>query len=237
MKIKKCNKCGIEKLITEFYFRKENGKYRDQCKECIIKQRKKYRDENYDEVKEQNRKSHHKHISERKEIMRDNYQRNKEKRKLQAKEYRENNKDHYREYFRNYNKTDERKNYINNWRKREYHNNSAFKLNDNMAGYINRSLKGNKNGRSWEKLVGYTCQDLMQHLEAQFKDGMTWENHGQWHIDHIVPKSLFNIISAEDKGFKKCWALENLRPLWAKDNIRKQDAILCLCSMTYEIKQ
>jgi len=90
-----------------------------------------------------------------------------------------------------------------------------------MSTAIRLSLKGKKNGRSWEKLVGYTRVDLKEHLEKLFTDGMSWDNIEDWHIDHIVPKILFNYTRSEDKEFQKCWALENLQPLWAVDNMRK----------------
>jgi 5-methylcytosine-specific restriction endonuclease McrA len=57
---------------------------------------------------------------------------------------------------------------------------------------------------------------------------MTWDNHGKyekgkkkWQIDHIKPKSLFNFETPEDPEFKECWALENLQPLEAMENIKK----------------
>ena len=48
---------------------------------------------------------------------------------------------------------------------------------------------------------------------------------GDIHIDHVIPKSHFNIISAECEDFKKCWALSNLQPLLAKDNLRKNNKL------------
>jgi hypothetical protein len=57
-------------------------------------------------------------------------------------------------------------------------------------------------------------------LENQFNDKMNWENYGNyWHIDHIVPHSIFQYTSMEDESFMKCWALSNLRPLEAKQNM------------------
>ena len=47
----------------------------------------------------------------------------------------------------------------------------------------------------------------MKHLEKQFTKGMTWENHGKWHIDHVIPDSHFKYINVEDKEFQECWAL------------------------------
>lgn len=74
-----------------------------------------------------------------------------------------------------------------------------------------------------EKLVGYTLDDLMIHLEKKFLPGMTWENYGRggWNIDHIIPKSVFNYESTGDVDFKHCWSLKNLQPLWESDNMSK----------------
>jgi hypothetical protein len=95
------------------------------------------------------------------------------------------------------------------------------RLKCNISTAIGVSLHGNKAGRHWEMLVGYTVNDLKQHLEKQFLPGMTWDNYGKWHIDHRIPISAFNFETAEDIDFRQCWALRNLRPLWAADNIRK----------------
>lgn len=83
------------------------------------------------------------------------------------------------------------------------------------------SLRGKKNGAHWQFIVGYTVQDLKDHLGSLFQNGMSWGNYGQWHIDHIRPVSLFSFKSYKDKQFKQCWALSNLQPLWAEDNLRK----------------
>jgi len=67
--------------------------------------------------------------------------------------------------------------------------------------------------------VGFTTLELMGHLEAQFKEGMSWDNYGRngWHIDHICPISSFKFTSYNDKDFKECWSLENLQPLWERE--------------------
>ena len=90
-----------------------------------------------------------------------------------------------------------------------------------MSSGVNGSLRDSKGGKSWQDFVPYTLEELMAHLERQFLPGMTWGNRGEWHIDHIVPQSAFSFTSAEDEDFRACWALCNLRPLWAKDNILK----------------
>jgi len=89
---------------------------------------------------------------------------------------------------------------------------------------INATIrKGSKAGRRTFEILGYTVEELTDHLESQFKPGMTWENHGRygWHIDHIIPLAAFNYETPYDLDFKRAWALGNLQPMWAEDNIRK----------------
>lgn len=84
-----------------------------------------------------------------------------------------------------------------------------------------------KSARSFT-LLDYTPAELARHIERQFVSGMSWENMGEWHIDHIVPLSSFNITSQDCPEFKRAWEITNLRPLWAKDNLRKNKTILFL---------
>lgn len=104
-------------------------------------------------------------------------------------------------------------------RERYYRNRISF----NMSRMVRASLSSGKDGCSWEKLVGYNLSDLKNHLELLFKDGMSWDNYGKWHIDHKKPVSKFNIVSSECDDFKICWSLNNLQPLWSGDNIRKSN--------------
>jgi hypothetical protein len=92
-----------------------------------------------------------------------------------------------------------------------------------------------KQNRSVSKYLPYALDELKKHLENQFEPWMSWANYGpyrintwndddsntwSWHIDHIVPHSKFKYTSMEDDEFKRCWALSNLRPLSAKQNIQ-----------------
>ena len=70
-------------------------------------------------------------------------------------------------------------------------------------------------------MLGYTIEELMTHLEKQFTEGMTWENYGEWHVDHKKPMTLFEFTCVEDNGFKECWSLDNLQPLWGPNNLSK----------------
>lgn len=90
-----------------------------------------------------------------------------------------------------------------------------------------RDKSSSVTGSFWAA-VGYTKAELARHIERQFLEGMSWTNPREWHIDHILPVSSFCFASYTDPSFKACWALSNLRPLWAKDNLEKQDKILFL---------
>ena len=111
--------------------------------------------------------------------------------------------------------------YQNAYQKAKRKTDPAFALKGRMSAGVANSLRDGKNGRSWEALVGYAATDLMAHLERQFLPGMTWSNRNRWHIDHIVPVSSFEFTTPDCPGFKAAWALTNLRPLWATDNVRK----------------
>ena len=99
----------------------------------------------------------------------------------------------------------------------------GFKLNELMSRAVRRGLEDGKGGRAWEALVGYSLEQLKAHLERQFLPGMSWSNHTRngWHIDHIVPLSTFDFRSPDDAEFQAAWALTNLRPMWADDNLKK----------------
>ena len=77
-----------------------------------------------------------------------------------------------------------------------------------------------RRGRSQE-LTGTTAEEVRKHLEKQFQPGMTWDNRGQWHIDHIRPCASFDLTDPEQQ--KQCFHYTNLQPLWAEDNLRKSD--------------
>lgn len=91
-----------------------------------------------------------------------------------------------------------------------------------------RNAGTSKGKTKWEPVLGWDISDLIRHLERQFCDGMTWENYGKWHVDHIRPVSSFKFTSMNDPEFRACWALSNLRPLWARENIQKRDNITLL---------
>ena len=143
------------------------------------------------------------------------YEQNKEHRKEYLKEYRDKNKDKIREVKRNYEKT-------------RKHNDPLYKLIANFRTAIYTVLKENnlnKYGHYFE-ILQYSPEDLVKHLEKQFEDGMTWKNYGEWHVDHILPITYFNLKEVGDEEFLKCWGLDNLQPMWGDENIKKSNKVL-----------
>lgn len=104
------------------------------------------------------------------------------------------------------------------------------RLSSAMRSSMRRAIKAksDKNYRPWENLVGYTRAELISHIERQFLRGMSWDNFGKWHIDHIIPVAAFRFQSVGDPEFKACWALTNLRPMWGKANNEKNAKRLLL---------
>ena len=126
------------------------------------------------------------------------------------KQWREKNPEYYKKYFFIKRKTD-----------------LKYNLNYKMCIAINISIKKNKNGRTWESLVGYTLADLIKRLKKTMPAGFTWQNFlsGELHIDHIIPIDAFNFTRPEHTDFLRCWALSNLRLLPAKENLRKSNKL------------
>jgi|TARA_R110000764_G_scaffold210012_1_gene295913 hypothetical protein len=100
-----------------------------------------------------------------------------------------------------------------------------YRLTRSLRGRLAKAVKagtGKKCGSTLE-LTGCSWSDLKSHLESQFTEGMTWDNHGYygWHIDHIRPCASFDLTL--DTEQRKCFHYTNLQPLWAEDNLKKGD--------------
>ena len=209
--MKTCSKCGIEKPFED-YAPNEYGKngFYSICRACCRIRDKIYRVNNREKIKKQREPKREEHIKYNREY----YIRNREYLNKCNKKWDSDNIEKRRRTKRKY-------------YKEKLITDPIYRLKKNISRVISHSLNGNKNGWHWEDLVGYTQEELRNHLEAQFRDGMNWENYGYngWTIDHKIPKSLFNITSAKCKGFKACWSLENLQPMWQSDNRKKSNKL------------
>jgi hypothetical protein len=187
---KVCTKCKVEKPFGDFH--RDNSKKtgrRNRCKECV----KKYQQENTDKIRGYDKKY---------------YQENANRIKERRKQYRQENADKVRETKKQY--QNERRNsdplykMIHNLRRRVY-------------SYC-RAIKVNKSTRT-KQMIGVDLTIFKSYMESKFQEGMTWENYGQWHIDHIKPLSL----ATTEQEVVELNHYTNLQPLWAVDNIKKSN--------------
>ena len=88
-----------------------------------------------------------------------------------------------------------------------------------LRSRVRASLRGKGRADSAVKMLGCTVDEAREHLEAQFSEGMSWENHGEWHIDHIKPLSWFDL--SDPKQMAEACHYTNLQPLWGYENISK----------------
>jgi len=145
----------------------------------------------------------------------------KEKQKEFRRESYKNNLEYYRKYHQGHKK--ERNEYERN----RYKTDLKFNITKKMSREIRDSLKGNKNGRRWEDLVGYNLNKLINRLKKTMPKGYTWMDYleKRLHIDHIIPIYVFNFNTSGDSDFKRCWALNNLRLLPEKENLNKHNKL------------
>jgi hypothetical protein len=112
-----------------------------------------------------------------------------------------------------------RANYYNKLRK----SNQSYKLYKSLQTLLSITMSGKQKKCKTFKYIGCSVAELKSHLENQFKNGMSWENYGKWHIDHIIPRTHFD--HNDESEIFKCWHYSNLQPLWASENIKKGNRI------------
>lgn len=93
-----------------------------------------------------------------------------------------------------------------------------------MQKAIKRFGKGEIVAGGKLRYLGCTAKKACAYIEQQFKDGMTWENYGTWQIDHVHPVASFDLSKESER--RTAFHYTNLQPLWAKENMRKNDRIL-----------
>lgn len=209
-----CTQCAQLKTDSDFY-KNGAGKLILICKSCIKKNNSEYYEKNKDFVLER--------IIKYQQV-------NKQKIKVRKKKYYQDNRELKIKQQTKYRAKNLRAFY------ERHKSDPKYRIRHTLSLSILRSLKknnSNKSGKSIIKYLFFSIQELKEHLESQFEPWMNWDNYGvyrklvwddndqstwTWNIDHIIPHSTFRYTSMEDDDFKKCWALDNLRPLSAKQN-------------------
>jgi len=196
MQTKVCSKCNQEKPLTGFHKHKHcKFGVRNDCKVCRLKIKKKYYQKNRDKLTELQKKY---------------YQKNKDKLAESRKKYRQKNKDKLAEYQRSIYNTNPQRKISVSLRRRTYKLVQRGKA-KKFCGY--------------NEYIGCTPQELVEHLESKFHEcpttgkAMTWDNHGEWHVDHIRPLASFDLTKEEE--FLQAHHYSNLQPLWAEENLSK----------------
>jgi hypothetical protein len=235
--LKKCVSCGVVKNNTSEFFKEETGMLNGhpRCKDGLTKKcldcyknyrteynqnpenkehRKQYLDvyneENKEKIQERQKNyytQNSEHIREQSTQWRLN---NPEKKKNNDKEYRLNNLEVLNEYKKK-------------WANDKYHSDTVYKVKSSLRARVRMFFKYKKS-KPTSEIIGCTWEMLVEHIETQFKDGMTWDNHGKfgWHIDHIVP--LATAKSVDD--LHKLNHYTNLQPLWWKENLQKGKKVI-----------
>lgn len=194
------NKERIRKYQKEYY-EKNKEKKKEYDKEYCKKNKEKLKEyyKNYYKINEENIKI--KNTSEKKEKRKkwrkEYYQKNKQISKQQYKNWYNENEDKIKQYRKEYYlKNKKRINHIIGWR--SVLRNTLIRLGTNKEGHT-------------IDILGYSALELKEHMIKLFTNGMSWDNYGEWHIDHIKPVSSFD---KNEKVSIVC-ALENLQPLWS----------------------
>lgn len=194
----------IKSATTEYFGINKNSKdgLRHACKECRHKEYLK----NQSDCIQKNRK---RYANKKEEIL------------IKNKEYKETHKELYRqigkEYYKNNMAKMKEKARINTYKRIQ--KDVGYRLLVRYRTRLYKALKGIIKPNHTLDLIGCSILELKAHLEKQFEAGMSWENYGKWHVDHILPCARFDFTKQEDQ--QKCFHYSNLQPLWAEDNLKK----------------
>lgn len=195
--MKTCKSCNMQKSLDEYHIdKKSKDGHKSDCKDCTKVRNQKWKKNNPEKVKE-NKKIYYSNNSEK---IRQNF-------KLWRKENKEKINFKRRKHIKLKRQTD-----------------PLFKLKQTVSSRTTMAFKAkrwNKNSKTQE-ILGEEWVLVKNHIERKFKKGMSWDNHGEWHIDHIIPLASAN---TEEELIKLCH-YTNLQPLWAEENIRKGSKII-----------
>lgn len=236
--MKKCKRCEIKKSSGEFGENKKNLDGKSiYCKNCEKLRGVEYRNKNREKVNESSKKWRNKNPEKYKKTVEKyleknpnmssterikNYRRDenfKMKQSLRRKEYYKKNIEKEREASKNYykkNKKNQRKK-SDEWKKRKMKEDGFFRMKKNLRDRIRQYLIGENKSKKTKDVVGLDKLQFKLYIQNKFVNGMSWENYGKWHLDHIKP--LYQAKNNEEALILNHYT--NLQPLWATDNIRK----------------
>jgi len=210
--LKKCSKCKKEKPFSEFSKQKRSKDgLRSECKSC----EKQYREANKERKAEWGKQ----YYEANKEKIKQYREENKEKRKQYLKENKERVAEREKQYYEaNKERISE---YKKQYQKQRKSTDPVFKFSRNVRSLIIGSFKRGTNqfrkDAKTEQILCCTIEEFRSYIESKFTDGMTFDNHGEWHLDHIVPLAK----AKTEEGIIRLNHYTNFQPLWADDNLKK----------------
>ena len=120
--------------------------------------------------------------------------------------WRDNNREYFREHQRKY-KALKRK------------NDPIFRITANLRTRLRKAIKDINKSKKTMELLGCSIEEFKEHIEKKFKKEMTWNNYGEWELDHIKPCCSFDLTDIDQQ--KKCFHYSNIQPLWKKEHRQK----------------
>lgn len=100
-----------------------------------------------------------------------------------------------------------------------------LRLGNNLRNRLNMAIKSKVRVGSAVRDLGCSIAEFRSHIAKQFTKGMTWSNHGEWHLDHKRPLASFDL--ANRAQLLQACHYTNYQPLWAKDNLAKGSSYAC----------
>ena len=222
-----CSYCKLcHKLLSK--------KYADENKEKVAKYQKDYRIQNEKELKKYKKEYRNKsgnqkkakeyqiqyQIENKEELnkkQKERYDENKEEILKQQQEFYQKNKEKIKARVKKYSK--ENRTSINRFRNKKLKLDINYRILHNLRGRLHSALNGKSKIKRTLELLSCTIDEFKNHLQSQFTKGMSWDNYGLWHIDHIRPCASFDLSKKLEQ--LECFNFKNLQPLWALDNLKK----------------
>jgi hypothetical protein len=222
---KVCSRCKKELGISDFS-KRSGGKYLQSfCIDCNNEYLHEYYLTNKNKMNTSNKKYRDLHKDEIQSWSKEWRDSHKEEIKISQKQHRNRaNKEEVKRYNKKYREIPRNK-AKRNERQKILSQNPEFKIRNAIRKRIRDAIfsqYGKKSCKSMD-LLGCSVDECRNWLESRFLPKMTWDNYGDWHIDHILPCASFDLTNPEEQ--KKCFHYTNLQPLWATDNASKRDKI------------
>jgi len=130
------------------------------------------------------------------------------------------------EHCKNWRIKNKQKWYINiiKYQKKRFREDLNFRILKYLRTRLYQALKGKDKSARTLELLGCSVEYLKKRLESKFVEGMSWDNYGKWHVDHIRPCASFDLTKPSEQ--RKCFHYTNLQPLWAEENRAKGNKIV-----------